>query len=117
MRKSLLYLLGFALVCCVAVAVFTLPARWQIQHITPKLPDWAALYVALDDAVCPRQVLGEGIPKPWWYTTLKTLEDIDRTAQLRAWLGQLNQQPDVQVLPARDVTAMAAAGLLGWIRE
>ncbi len=300
MRKFLLYLLGFVIVCCIALVVFTLPARWQIQHITPELPDWAALdaalddpggpvalayvntasqssfvgelgfpgilidwsdgrrflidagmppaaaqkfgepleffgaaptttygavatqlgeavqsvkgiafthlhsdhtdglpgicgvqaqpatvyqtplqqqelnyttemgMVALDDAVCPRQVLGEGmikpvpgfpglvavslgghtpgstlyavrvagktwifsgditnslrslqedIPKPWWYTTLITPEDIDRTAQLRAWLGQLNQQPDVQVLPAHDVTAMAAAGLPGWVRE
>jgi glyoxylase-like metal-dependent hydrolase (beta-lactamase superfamily II) len=48
MRKLVLALFGFIFVCCAVLFAATIPARWQIQHITPELPDWAALDAALD---------------------------------------------------------------------
>ncbi len=57
--------------------------------------------------------LQEDIPKPWWYSTLVVPENVGRNRDLRAWLKNLDAQPDVAVLPAHDVVAMAAAGLQG----
>ena len=69
------------------------------------------------DITNDRHSLLENLPKAWWYTALVTPEDTDRTAQLREWLAQLDQQPGVTVLPAHDVQAMRAAGVLDWISE
>jgi glyoxylase-like metal-dependent hydrolase (beta-lactamase superfamily II) len=63
------------------------------------------------DITNDRRSLLKDIPKPWWYSVLVVPENVARTAALRAWLRQLDAQPDVTVLPAHDVAAMAAAGL------
>ena len=63
------------------------------------------------DITNDRRSLLEDLPKPWWYSALVVPENVDRTAELRAWLRQLDAQPEVTVLPAHDVAAMAAAGL------
>ena len=66
------------------------------------------------DITNDRRSLLVGLPKPWWYSTLVVPENTGRTAQLRAWLGRLDQPPAVTVLPAHDVVAMSAAGLRVW---
>lgn len=53
MRKVLLSGLGFVLVSCAVMLAATVPARWQIRHIAPELPDWVALDVALDQSGGP----------------------------------------------------------------
>ncbi len=53
MRKFLLYLLGFCIAAFVVLLALTVPARWQIQHITPELPAWEALDAALNVAGGP----------------------------------------------------------------
>jgi glyoxylase-like metal-dependent hydrolase (beta-lactamase superfamily II) len=143
-----------------AATVYQAPLQQQELNYTTEIG-----LAALDDAVCPRAVLGEDvimpvpgfpgllavslgghtpgstlyavrvagktwifsgditndlrslqedIPKPWWYSTLVVPENVGRTAELRAWLKNLDAQPDVTVLPAHDVVAMAAAGLQGF---
>ncbi|CAA0100886.1 Uncharacterised protein [Halioglobus japonicus] len=72
------------------------------------------IWVFSGDITNDRGSLVNNLPKPWWYSALIVPEDTDRTAQLRTWLALLDQLPDVTVLPAHDVVAMAAAGLPRW---
>lgn len=53
MRKAVLSVLGFVFVGCAVLLAATIPARWQIRHIAPELPDWAALDAALNQSGGP----------------------------------------------------------------
>jgi glyoxylase-like metal-dependent hydrolase (beta-lactamase superfamily II) len=68
------------------------------------------------DITNDRRSLLEDTPKPWWYSALVVPENVARTAELRDWLGSMDQQPGVTVLPAHDVAAMAGAGLQSFNR-
>lgn len=68
------------------------------------------------DITNDRRSLLEDTPKPWWYSALVVPESVARTAELRDWLGSMDQQPGVTVLPAHDVAAMAGAGLQSFNR-
>lgn len=53
MRKAVLSVLGFVFVGSAVLLAATIPARWQIRHIAPELPDWAALDAALNQSGGP----------------------------------------------------------------
>jgi glyoxylase-like metal-dependent hydrolase (beta-lactamase superfamily II) len=64
------------------------------------------------DITNDRRSLLEDLPKPWWYSALIVPENTERNAQLRAWFRSLDDRTAVTVLPAHDIAAMEASGLI-----
>jgi glyoxylase-like metal-dependent hydrolase (beta-lactamase superfamily II) len=58
------------------------------------------------DITNTRDALVHDQPKPWLYSYLMVPENTDRTALLRDWLGELNQQEDVEVIVSHDLENM-----------
>lgn len=52
--------------------------------------------------------------KGWFYSTVIVPENTHHTQTLRTWLRELNEIPNVWVLPAHDLAAMRNAGIKQW---